>query len=86
MAKLLRKEIARLEENIKCMEETLSDWAKVGKVILKSHNCKKISKELKDTRYFMLMSSIFTNEQADCIRIKLDDALFGPILRKRNKK
>ena len=86
MARLLREKIARLEEDVKCMEETLSDWVKVGKAILKSSSYKEISKELKGSRFFMLMASILTNEQVDCIKIKLDDALFGPILRKRNNK
>lgn len=86
MARLLREKIARLEEDIKCMEETLSDWVKVGKAILKSSSYKERSKELKGTRFFMLMSSILINEQVDYMKMKLDDALFGPTLRKQNKK
>jgi hypothetical protein len=86
VARLLREKIARLEEDIKCMEETLSDWVKVGKAILKSSSYKERSKELKGTRFFMLMSSILINEQVDYMKMKLDDALFGPTLRKQNKK
>lgn len=77
MAKLLRAEIKRLQEKNQQLEEELSEWQKIGDVILKFYNLKDIYNLLKQTNYLILMANYKEKQARDEMTQELDKQFFG---------
>ncbi len=77
MARLLRQRIKELEEKNQEFQEELSEWYKVGDVILKFYHYKKISDLLKQTKYFILMAGYKGKQAEDEMHREFDKQFFG---------
>ena len=77
MAKLLRREIAGLQEQVKNLSDELREWEEIGDKIFSIYHWKTIRKILKETKFFSLMANLKTEQARENMAIFLDEQLFG---------